>query len=298
MRDTTVSSSLEGSDHEEAPMTEDRIHRTTSADGTMIAGRVHGQGPPLVLVPGGPTDGDMAWASLLPHLTGSVACFALDLRGRGLSGDDPDHSRERLVEDVVAFVESIPEEVALFGHSAGGPLVMEAASRARNVRALALYEPALLDLADEQLARRYVDAFTRVRRAAEEGRPAEGAQIFLEELALANDQELRLLADVGATQGMAPLVGVVLREEAQSGLPQLGDPAVLNRIDRPVLVLHGTRTHPVYTKIVRFLARRLADCRSHELPGLGHLGPEVQPEPVAEVLVHFIEQVMTPQRTS
>jgi pimeloyl-ACP methyl ester carboxylesterase len=298
MRATTVSSSLEGPDHEDAPMTEDRIHRTLSADGTMIAGRVHGQGPPLVLVPGGPTDGDMAWASLLPHLTDSVTCFTLDLRGRGLSDDDPDHSRERLVEDVAAFVESIPDEVALFGHSAGGPLVMEAASRARNVRALALYEPALLDLADEQLTRRYVDAFARVRRAADEGRPAEGAQIFLEELALANDEELRLLDEVGATQGMAPFVGVVLRDAAQSGLPHLGHPAVLNRIDRPVLVLHGTKTHPIYTKIVRFLDQRLTECRSHALSGLGHLGPEVQPEPVADVLVHFLEQVMMPQSTS
>jgi hypothetical protein len=34
------------------------VHRTISADGTEIAGRVHGQGPPLVLVHGGLGDGE------------------------------------------------------------------------------------------------------------------------------------------------------------------------------------------------------------------------------------------------
>jgi hypothetical protein len=55
-------------------MMSDQIHRAVSADGTEIAGRVHGQGPSLVLFHGAPHDGDLAWEALVPHpLTGSPA---------------------------------------------------------------------------------------------------------------------------------------------------------------------------------------------------------------------------------
>ncbi len=83
-------------------MTDDRIHRAVSADGTEIVGRVQGQGPPLVLVHAPVHDGDMAWEALLPHLTDRFTCYLPSLRGRGLSGDNPDHSapRSHFQEDV------------------------------------------------------------------------------------------------------------------------------------------------------------------------------------------------------
>jgi pimeloyl-ACP methyl ester carboxylesterase len=50
-------------------MADERMHRAVSADGTEIAGRVSGDGPPLVLVHSVPHDGDLAWEAMLPHLT-------------------------------------------------------------------------------------------------------------------------------------------------------------------------------------------------------------------------------------
>ena len=101
-------------------MAEDRIQRAVSADGTEIAGRVQGQGPPLVLVHGAIGDGDSAWEALLPHLTDRFTCYLPSTRGRGLSGDNPDHSPPRLEEDVTAFVDSIGEPVCLVGWSGSG----------------------------------------------------------------------------------------------------------------------------------------------------------------------------------
>ena len=270
-------------------MDTERIHRAISDDGTPIAGRVHGQGPPLVLVPGGPADGETGWPALLPLLTDRFTCFALSTRGRGLSGDHPDHSRERLVEDVVAFVESIGERVLLFGHSAGGTQALEAAAHTSAVGAVALYEPTLTELADEWLLRKFSDAVARVRSAVEEGRPADGAWIFLEELAMANDTELALLSEANAAREMAPLVPVVLEEEAQSGLPRLSDLSLLDRVTLPVLLLHGSRTNPFYRGVVEYLADRLADCRVREIPAVGHLGPEIEPQPVVAELVRLLK---------
>ena len=91
-----------------------QIHRTISNYGTEIAGRVQGQGPPLVLVHGPVHDGDIAWQALLPHLTNRFTCYLPSLRGRELSGDNPDHSPPRFQEDVNAFVESIGKPVCQF----------------------------------------------------------------------------------------------------------------------------------------------------------------------------------------
>src|SRR6266508_3654173 len=70
----------------------ERIHRAVSADGTEIAGRVQGLGPPLILVHGAYGDGEIAWKALLPYLTDRYTCYLPSTRGRGLSSDNPDHS--------------------------------------------------------------------------------------------------------------------------------------------------------------------------------------------------------------
>ena len=100
-------------------LADDRIHRAISTDGTEIAGRVHGHGPPLILVHGAPHDGDIAWEALVPYLTDGYTCYLPSTRGRGLSDDNPDHSPPRLQEDVNAFVDSIGEQVCLVSWSAG-----------------------------------------------------------------------------------------------------------------------------------------------------------------------------------
>lgn len=93
------------------------VHRAISADGTEIAGRLHGQGSPLVLVHGGLGDGEGSWEPLLPYLTDRFTCYTMSTRCRRLSGQSSDLSPQRLIEDVTAFAESIGEPVGLVGLS-------------------------------------------------------------------------------------------------------------------------------------------------------------------------------------
>jgi pimeloyl-ACP methyl ester carboxylesterase len=193
--------------------------------------------------PGGPTDGETGWLALLPSLSQHLTCFTINTRGRGPSGDHPDHSRAKIVEDIVAFVESIGGSVRLFGHSAGGAHALEAAATTPAVRALALYEPTLVEFAEPDLRARFDDALVRVRQAVDVGRPADAAQVLLEDLALANEEELALLAEVGAAEQMASRVPVVLEG---------GDAVRSAPADRPVATGRGRsaraaaarRTHP------------------------------------------------------
>ena len=92
-----------------------RTHYVTTTDGVTIGGTVHGQGPPLVFVHGMEADGDTDWQALLPHLTGRFTCYLPSYRGRGLSGDHPDLSPGRMVDDILAYVDSIEAPTGLVG---------------------------------------------------------------------------------------------------------------------------------------------------------------------------------------
>ena len=98
-------------------MSNQRTHYVTTSDGVTLGGTVHGQGPPLVFLQGAVGDGDLDWGQVAEHLAGRYTCHLPSLRGRGLSGDHPDLSLARIIDDVVEYVDSIGETVGLTGWS-------------------------------------------------------------------------------------------------------------------------------------------------------------------------------------
>jgi pimeloyl-ACP methyl ester carboxylesterase len=118
-----------------------RNETVVSADGTPIAYWRSGDGPALVLVHGASAD-HTRWEGVLPLLEPHVSVYAMDRRGRGGSGDRADYRLEDEVADVVAVVDAVGP-AALFGHSYGAVLALEAALRTGNVRRLLIYEPAV-----------------------------------------------------------------------------------------------------------------------------------------------------------
>lgn len=268
-------------------MTEQRIHRASAADGTEIVGRVYGDGPALVLLPG-LGDGEHL-PFLVPELSERFTCYSMSLRGRGLSGDHPDHSPERLVQDVVAFVHSIGERVGLVGHSRGAALALSAAAAADCVVGFAGYEPHVIELYGEDDVERAEAALERMRAEEEAGRLAEAAAIFFEDIALPNQQELAMLSESGAFEATAPLMPMTIRDIAEWRLPRAVEALPLDRVSAPVLLLHGTRTHRFYTDSMRRLAGRLADARVQDVPDAGHFTPIFAPGAVAEEFARFFE---------
>jgi pimeloyl-ACP methyl ester carboxylesterase len=115
-----------------------------SKDGTAIAYKKSGVGPPLVLVHGATAD-HTRWAPILPLLEPRFTVYAMDRRGRGQSGDQTgdqaDYAIEREFDDVAALVDSLAEPAVLLGHSYGGICSLEASLRTSNLRKLILYEP-------------------------------------------------------------------------------------------------------------------------------------------------------------
>jgi pimeloyl-ACP methyl ester carboxylesterase len=263
-------------------MSEERIHEASSRDGTKIVGRVQGQGPALVLVHGGLGNGDVSWLLMLPLLVEHFSCFLMSTRGRGLSGDSADHARERQFEDVAAFVDSIGEPVALFGHSSGALWALGGTALVPGrVRALALYEPPYPRLEPPMTD----DQHRRVQAAVVEGRLADGVQILTDEIIGLDPEEQALFSTPGVAERAQAALPVVVQEAPEVNRPF--EDALLERLSMSVLVLQGERSRAEFKDAARNLSERLEDVRVAEIAGAGHLGPLTAPELVARELVGF-----------
>lgn len=271
-------------------MSEGRIHRAISDDGTEIAGRVSGHGPPLVLVHGSLEDGDLNWDPMLPHLKDRFTCFLMSTRGRGPSGGADDLAPGRRLEDVTAFIDSIGEPVCLAGESDGGALALGAAARTGAISALAVYEPVVTEMVDDEIEARLEDTIARVSEAAAEGRLTQAARAFGE--LVANEDELMALSASGYFNECARYIPVMLQElqrEFESGDPSPTDPSALANITVPVLLLSGSHSalHFLSTDGVRYISEHLPGSRIREVAYAGHFGVALAPGAIAGELIPF-----------
>ena len=111
-----------------------------SADGTVVAYRTVGEGPPLLVV-GGALRTSADYVALAQALGRRFTVHVLDRRGRGASGPrGPGDGIEEEVDDVLAVLDATGA-TRVFGHSYGGLVALEAAKRSHAIERLAVYEP-------------------------------------------------------------------------------------------------------------------------------------------------------------
>lgn len=271
----------------------DQIHHAVSSDGTRIAGRVSGRGPPLVLAHGGADDGEFSWGAMLPMLEERFTCYVPSMRGRGLSEDSDDHRPERHVEDLASFVESIGEPVRLAGYSTGGLSALGTVQSGADVSALALYESPVFEyFLEGEMGQRYLAAVEAAAEATEEGQLETAARAFLGRSGFCNDREMAALDEADAFEEIGqhmPLLLRVMEQAPESEAPSPNDPDELARVAVPVLLARGSDTTPGHARSITRLAEELPRGEVREIPGAGHLAPAVEPEPVAQEFIRFFE---------
>jgi pimeloyl-ACP methyl ester carboxylesterase len=266
-------------------MSTQRTHYVTTTDGVTIGATVQGQGPPLVFLQGSIGDGDLDWKAVAGHLTGRFTCHLPSMRGRGLSGDHPDLSFGRVVDDFLAYVDSIGEPTGLVGWSA--PFALVAAAKSDVVDAVAHFEPGMLSLMDDQEQAAVGDILARTGELAAGGRLADAARAFVGWIF--NDEEIAALEDAGYFEAAGRYVPNLLnhlQQVMEHGDP-IADPAVLGAISAPVLVLHGSDTKPLFAAAARAVTDRVPNARMQEIRGAGHAAPLTHPEALAEALIGF-----------
>lgn len=243
-----------------------------STDGTRIAYECIGSGCPLVCVHGtGASSGSLRFFAASFDV---LQCVVMDRRGRGESGDTDAHAIDHEVEDLLAVL-GIFQDPALFGHSYGGILALEAARRLDGLDGLVLYEPPVLGGDDgESLA-------AELGALHDDGDGAEVVRRFFDR---AVGEDIDDLWPNWETE--APPAHTFVREVA--AVERYTLPEAL-AIDVPTLLVYGEESPQHLRDSTTAIADLLPGARLVELEGIGHNGTSHAPARLAAEFESFLD---------
>lgn len=254
----------------------------TSADGTSIAFDRLGDGPPVVVV-GGMFCDRRTFRPLADELATQFTVIDYDRRGRGESGDTPPYAVEREIEDLAALIEAAGGTAAMYGHSSGAGLALEAAAAGLPVTRLVLHEPPYGPDDDESRA----DAARLaedVAAALAEDRRADAIALFLTSSGMPEEMAKGAGVDPGM-QAVAPTMPydfAVMGSAARGGtIPE----DAVRSVAVPTLVMVGGASPDFFRQTAGRLADLLPDASYVLLDGQDH---GAAPDVVAAAVAPFL----------
>jgi len=235
------------------------------------------------------------WRPLMERLAPSFHVLAPDSLGAGRSPAWPKATTVGL-SDEVALLEPVFARAgtpfSLVGHSYGGAVALIAAlADPGRVKALALYEPTLFCLLEEEApgqaaANGIREAAADAAAAIDRGDPSAAAERFID-----------YWMGAGSWAAMPPSRQAVVAASMSniSGWAQalFSDRTRLDafrRLDMPVLYMVGAGSPPSSIGVARLLTRNLPNVTVVEFAELGHMGPVTHPEPVNDAIALFLER--------
>lgn len=266
-------------------MTETTCTAVTSADGTVIGYETSGSGPVIVAVHGGTADRSR-WRTVESLLAREHSVWAVDRRGRGLSGDGADYCIQREADDVVALVDAAGPGSVLLAHSYGGTVALAAAPRLGDVAGVILYEPALQTPGHE-----IVDdaTFEEMVALLDQDRRDEALTLFFRRVIGLPD---------AAIDAMRPTPIWAARRAAAHTLPREGyaardftlDETALAALPYPVLVLRGTESPGWLLSAAEAAHAAIPGSRLVDLDGQAHMAMDTAPELFAREVLAFVHE--------
>lgn len=271
-----------------------RAGSATSADGTAISYCSVGSGPGLIVV-GGVLSSAASYRPLADRLAASFQVHLVNRRGRPGSGPQrPGHSIEDECDDLLAVIEATGAG-AVFGHSFGGLVALEAARRRPGLETVCVYEPGvpLRGQFDLTWLDRYERLLERDDRRGAFACMVKGAGFAPRPLALMPlwyvRAVLRLAIRSARWAAMEPLLEANLGEHRIQVALDAPGPERFAPITARTVLMSGTRSpDPIGRGLVTELAQVIPGARLAILPGLGHLAPEEQPAQIASALLSHL----------
>lgn len=260
-----------------------------STDGTPIAWRRSGAGPPLVLVHGTAAD-HARWAPVLPSLERHFTVLAVDRRGRGASGDANDYAVEREFEDVAAVVDRAGPGTSLLGHSYGATCALEAALLTDNVRRLVLYEPPLGKVAAPP------EVIGRLEALLEAGERDELLAFFMAAVAGVPSEQIELMRSLPAWRARLAAAHTIPRE-LRADRSYSFDASRFRVLGAPTLLLRGDKSPAPFAEAAELVRAALPDCRVVVLYGQGHVAMDTGTELFTTEVLRFLGVDAVPQRS-
>lgn len=263
------------------------MNTVVSADGTPIAYVRSGEGPSLILV-GGAFGVKAAAAPLASLLAPHFATIAYDRRGRGDSGDSPEYSVGREIEDIGALIAEVGGTAFVYGHSSGAALALEATAAGLPIAGLALYEPPFII---EGTRPPIPDGFgAKLSEFVAAGRPGDAVAAFWRDALLMPPEAIEQARKAPMWPGLEALAHTLPYDLAIVGANQSGRPLPTEwstLVTVPVLVMDGGLSPEFQRNSVAALARLLPRAERRTIEGQSH---GVPPEVLAPVLVEFFHR--------
>lgn len=262
-------------------------------DGSTLAYRDLGSGPPVLLLHGWPTSSYL-WRNVMPAIADRNRVLALDLPGFGASDKRPDLRYdfghfEEAIDGFLAMLEI--ERIAIAGHDLGGPIAVHwMLSRPGRVSRLALlntllypeFSDAVVDFVTELLT-----PTTREHRVSDAGL-AEVMRVGVADSDVITDEVMAaVLAPFDTAEARQALVSAAIGL-APSGFAEIADG--LGTIDVPVRGVYGEEDR-ILPDVAETMARLAADVPHAEItaiPDCGHFLQEEAPALVADLLASFL----------
>lgn len=280
------------------------VASATSADGTAIGYRSRGRGPGVVVLHGA-MESSADYSDLADALAGPLSLHVPDRRGRGLSGPHGDsYGLSAEVDDVRAVVQATGAR-RLFGVSSGGVIALHAALELPDITQVAVYEPALSvpgeDTSSDEYVRRYDDAMARGQTAEAIITILKGMQVGPRWLRLLPRPVARALIrrfiedeQNSAAEGEVTFSSLAptMHYDFQISDEGSADLQRFHGLDRPVLLLGGSKSPGYLKAALTALEVLIPDARRVQLRGVGHTassnrGEGGRPDLVARHLLDF-----------
>ncbi|MET9659806.1 alpha/beta fold hydrolase [Streptomyces sp. NPDC006510] len=266
------------------------MDKILSRDGTMIAYRRRGDGPPVILV-GGSLGTAATEAPLARLLAPRFHVVTYDRRGRGSSGDRSPYVVDREIEDLAALVTAVGGRASVFGVGAGGALALEAQAAGLPVDLLAVYEPPYTPSAS---GLQYKACCTsRLHRLLSTGDRAGAVELFLSVTGVPADLIARMRR-APLWSGLLEMAHTLAYDDALLGNGAIPAARFASVTARTLVICGGsspTRTHLA----TRALAETLPRARHRTLTGQTR---DLAPQAVAPVLTEFFARPVRLRQTS
>lgn len=250
------------------------MHFVTSADGTRIAYETKGSGPPLIFVAGAFND-HTTGAALADVLAADFTVITYDRRGRGQSGDAPEYTVQKELDDIAAVLAATSEDAALLGFSSGAMLIMEAARAGIVSGPLILVEPPYL--MDESRPRPPEGFPEKLRALVDAGKRGEAVELFQTDFIGIPRPVVEQFRHAPFRAGLEAIAHTTIYDATIAATLTL-DPALPTAIRQSVLAIAGTDSTPFLVTTARTLAKLLPDGRYAGIEGMNHdLTPALAP---------------------
>ncbi|MFD7292402.1 alpha/beta fold hydrolase [Streptomyces sp. NPDC059897] len=260
-----------------------------STDGTAIAHRRFGSGPPVVMVHGS-GGGLHSWQPVAERLADRYEVWLPARRGHAPSGParSPKHFADE-VADLAALIATIGRPVHLAGMSYGANVALHAAAAGLPVRSLVLWEPPLY-AAGAELA----PVLAEFQKLTAKGDQRRADRLLAERVARVPAALLDLM-EPAETAEPSESGSESDPEEAQGWCGDLesliADSADVDRwsdITVPTLLMRGADTWDPMPATLDRLAAALPKVTYTSFPGQMHFAPSLVPDAVAAEIADFL----------